>query len=67
MAFSPDGRRLVNTNSDGTINVWDTITGLETLTLKGHRGDVSSVAFSADGRLLASGSIDGMLKIWDAR
>ena len=38
--------------------MWDLATGAELQTLKGHSGDVSSVAFSPDGARLASGSHD---------
>ena len=37
-----------------------------TLTLKGHTGDVLSVAFSSDGKRLASAIGGGTVKVWDA-
>jgi WD40 repeat protein len=43
---------------------WDTATGQDILTLKGHTSTVYGVAFSPDGRRLASGHI-GTVKVWD--
>ncbi len=67
MAFSPDGKQLGFAGMDGTVKVWDAGTGLASLTLKGHSGEVKSVAFSPDGRRLASASFDGPVKVWDAK
>src|SRR5262249_41484696 len=59
MAFSPDGKRLVSGSGvpfgdwdelkPGVVKVWDAQTGQEGITLKGHTGEILSVAFSPDG------------------
>ena len=35
-------------------------------TLRGHGGEVISVAFSPDGKSIVSGSDDKLVKIWDS-
>ena len=37
LASSPDGRRLATASDDRTIKLWDTSTGQEVFTLRGHR------------------------------
>ncbi|MEV6194133.1 hypothetical protein AB0M19_17245 [Streptomyces sp. NPDC051920] len=60
---------LATAGNDGTVRVWDPVTGEETTDpLTGHEGAVFSVAaFEGRGgqRLLASGGEDGTVRIWN--
>jgi RNA polymerase sigma factor (sigma-70 family) len=72
MAFSPDGKTLATggwffTHSieDRDVHLWETATGKEIGTLKGHRGGVIALAYSPDGKTLATGGTDSTILIWD--
>jgi WD40 repeat protein len=67
MCFSPDGKWLASAAFDKGgkgVKVWDTQTGLEALTLKGHNGQVKSMCFSPDSKRLAIAG--NGLSVWDA-
>src|SRR5215470_16487723 len=49
LAFSRDGRAMVTGSLDGTVKLWDTVSGLLIRTFFGHSASVQSVAFSPDG------------------
>lgn len=66
LAFSPDGKWLTSASHDNRVKVWDTKTGKEILTFKGHTGiaSVTGVAFSPDAKWIASASYDTTVKLW---
>jgi WD40 repeat protein/ABC-type dipeptide/oligopeptide/nickel transport system ATPase subunit len=64
ISFSPNGKRLATSSSDGTTRIWD-LEGKEIAKLQGHQGAVFSVVFSSDGKRLATNGSDGTARIWD--
>ena len=79
VAFSGDGRRLVASAIDdggdtlprpdpadvGELHLWDLRTHRLLRRLRGHLGDVYSVAYSKRSEIIASGGADGSLRVWD--
>ncbi|KAI9774719.1 MAG: hypothetical protein M1839_001680 [Geoglossum umbratile] len=60
-----DSRLLASASDDGTVRLWDPVTGEELRKLEGHGGEVTAVAFSYNGQLLASASFDRTVRLWD--
>jgi WD40 repeat protein len=58
LAFSPDGRLLATSGSDGTVRLWDLASQLQIRTLSGGRGRfpfaLFDVAFNTDGRFVTA-------------
>ena len=63
--FSRDGRTIASASWDGTVRLWDAVTGAPKRTLTGHIGFVLSVTFGPDGRTIASASYEEV-RLWDA-
>ena len=64
VCFGPDGKRLVTVSWDGSLKLWDPLSGGELLTLSSYGRQFASVAFSLDGRRLVSGSRDGIVRVY---
>jgi outer membrane protein assembly factor BamB len=66
LAFSPDSRRIVSGNYEGTLDLWDVDTGQVVRSLEGTEDSlVDAVAVAPDGATIASGSLSNTLKLWD--
>jgi len=65
LAFSPDGNLLASGGHEGTIKLWNVVTGKNAATLPRQISGIFSLAFSPDGKKLASGSTNGTIMLWD--
>ncbi|KAF9237048.1 quinon protein alcohol dehydrogenase-like superfamily [Melanogaster broomeanus] len=66
IAFSPDNQRIASGSSDGSVRLWDALSGKEVLNImQGHQGAVYGLVFSNDGSMLVSASKDKSIVVWD--
>jgi hypothetical protein len=66
IACAADGRTLATARIDGTLQLWDLVTGKELPFQAAPGVEVQCLAFSPDSRLLASAHRDGTILVWDA-
>ena len=65
VVIAPDGTWLAAGGIDGTVRIWDVVTGRQRAAFRGHAGPVMSMAVAPDGSWLAIAFIDGLVRIWD--
>ncbi len=66
IAYRNDPKKplLATCGQDGTVRLWNPMTGAAIKTLTGHTDWVFAVALSPDGSLVASGSWNGEVRVW---
>lgn len=66
LVFSPDGKLLASTSTDGSVKLWEIATRSLVFTMKPHDGKrVTGLAFSRDGRSLASAGAGASVAVID--
>jgi WD40 repeat protein len=65
IAFSPDGTMIATGGNDSVIKLWNTTTGKNIGSLKGHANQVHDLCYSTDGKTLASAGSDKEVLIWN--
>jgi WD40 repeat protein len=66
IAIHPSGLKIaVGGCPEGTVKIWDLVTGRLLRILNGHTKDLWSVEYSPDGTHFASGGMDNTVRLWD--
>lgn len=65
IALSPDGNRALSAAVDGSLKLWDLLSGSCQATLIGHKEAVYSVAILPDGKRALSCSNDQIVRLWN--
>jgi len=65
LSWSPNGKQIVSSSSDKTIQVWDTLTGRRSFLYTNRSAGIHAAAWSPDHRLIACGSNDKTVQVWD--
>ncbi|XP_068626734.1 proteasomal ATPase-associated factor 1-like [Battus philenor] len=63
--FFPSNIVLISADADGSCRIWSAETGINPVTLIGHKMSVSDITIIDKGRNVISVSKDGSAKLWD--
>src|SRR6185369_15664830 len=64
VVFTQDDK-LASASDDGTVKIWDALTGQQVLNLEAKDGPVTALAISYDRRLLFSGGSSSQIHLWN--
>jgi hypothetical protein len=65
VAYAPDGRVLASAANDGTVRLWELVTGLEVRRFTVGNEEIEHVSFTPDGRNLAAARPHSPIYLWD--
>ena len=65
LAFAPDGRTFLSGAADGTVRLWETVSGKQLAAWQWEIGPVNAVAVSPDGLTAACGGDKSAVVVWD--
>jgi WD40 repeat protein len=64
VGFSPDDSMLASGSADKVLNLWDTKTKEQKITIPKHPAVLTALAWAADGKTLVSTSEDGSARVY---
>lgn len=65
LAYEPASQLVAAGYTDGSIRVWDVLSGSVLVVFDGHKSFVSALQFSKDGSKLFSGGAESSIVVWD--